>query len=508
MPTQNDKRIARNTIYLYGRMLLTIFISLYTWRVVLDVLGVHNYGIYSLVGGIVMVFGFVNGSMAGASSRFLAYELGAGSALRLRQTFSSSMTVHAAIALILLVLAETLGLWYVNNELVIAPHRMCAANWTYQFAVGGMLVLILQVPYMGLIIAHERMGYYAVVAVINVLMKLGIAMLLMFRATADNLIVFSGLMFVAALAVGFMYAVYCRIHFAEARWSLGNPPEIIKALLKFCGWNVYSQFCLTLRLQGLPVMLNRIGGTVLNAAAGLTTTISTTVTSFATSVITAFRPQIVQQYARGDYSYMSRLLVNCARFSLLLVGLIIVPVIIDMEYLLGLWLVEVPHYTTVFARLALMAVCGELLNEVLTIGVHATGRITGLSVITGTMYLVELLAMWVMLRLTDNPPVVYAVHVVFMFAIVASDTLILKQKVRAFGARRFWFRGVMTPLAILVASGVLTWIPLHATAGFMQLVMTVVSSALWTALLGWIFAIDGETRRMILAHVRNKLLSR
>lgn len=507
MLTVNDKRIARNTIYLYGRMLLTIFISLYTSRVVLDVLGVHNYGIYSLVGGIVMVFGFVNGAMAGATSRFLAYELGAGSARKLRQTFSSAMTVHLSIALLLLVLAETVGLWYVNTQIVISPERLGAANWAYQFAVAGTLVMVLQVPFMGLIIAHERMGYYALVAVVNVVLKLVIALLLLFCATADNLIAYSGLMFVAILGVGLMYAVYCRLHFAETRWRLKNPPEIIKALLRFCGWNVFSNLCLTLRLQGVPVILNRAGGTLLNAAAGLTTTVSTTVSAFAASVITAFRPQIVQQYARGDYDYMSRLLINCARFCLLLVGIIVVPLLLGMEEFLALWLVEVPEFTAVFSRLALMAVCGELLNEVLSVGVHATGRITSLSVVTGVLYLVELLAMWLLLRFTGNPPVVYLVHLVFIFVIVGSDSLILKRRVKAFGVRRFWLRGVFTPLAILVCSATATGLLVRGwgTMNLMHLMLMGIATTFVTCVLGWIFAIDSAIRQAALRHLRSKL---
>lgn len=215
----------------------------------------------------------------------------------------------------------------------------------------------------------------------------------------------------------------------------------------------------------------------------------------------------MQQYARGDYDYMSRLLINCARFCILLVGIVVVPLLIGMNEFLGLWLVEVPEFTAVFARVALMAACGELLSEVLSIGVHATGRITGLSVITGILSLVELLSMWLMLKITHNAPVVYVVHLVFMFVLVGCESMILKSKVRMFGVRRFWLRGVFTPLAILGCSTLATWLFVRGWGhlDLWQLMLMGVTATMITALLGWIFAIDSPTRQAVLRNLRARL---
>lgn len=495
MPTENDKRIARNTIYLYGRMLLTIFISLYTSRVVLDVLGVADYGIYSVVGGIAMIFGFINGAMSGATSRFLSYEIGAGGHLKLRQTFSAALSVHSIIGLIFLVLAETVGLWYVETKLVVAPGRLDAALWTYQFAVVGVLVQILQIPFMAFIIARERMGYYALVAFINVILKLGVVLLLLYVATADTLKIYAGLMFGVTVIVALMYLVYCRLNFAEARWGRRNDLRIIRSMVRFCSWNIYSNLCFTARFQGMQLIINKFGGAVLNAAGGLTITISATINGFATTVITAFRPQIVQQYAKSDFPYMNKLLVNCARFSLLLIGLLVVPIVIGMDSLLSIWLKEVPEYTAVFCRVALMAVCGELLNDIISIGIHATGKVVRLSLVSGTLYLVELPLMWLMLKIWGNPTLLYVTHLVMIFFISAVDSMILKSQVAQFSLRRFWLRGVVTPGAILGVTLVLTW---YFTSGWtLDIAGLLGMGIISTLLLGiqtWLFAIDSEMR--------------
>lgn len=495
MPTENDKRIARNTLYLYGRMLLTIVISLYTSRVVLEVLGVSDYGIYSVVGGIAMIFGFINGAMSGATSRFLSYEIGTGDEHKLRMTFSAAVTVHVVIALILLLLAETVGLWYVKTKLVVGPGRMEAAMWAYQFAVLGMVTQIVQVPFMALIIAREKMGYYAIVAFLNVFYKLVVVLLLLYVATADTLIAYSGLIYATVLNVALMYYIYCRIHFTESRWSSHYDMQIIRSMLRFCSWNIYSNLCFTARFQGMQLILNKFWGAALNAAGGLTITISGTVSAFASTVITAFRPQIVQQYAKCDYDYMNKLLINCARYALLLIGLIIVPLIIAMDSLLALWLTKVPDYTAVFCRIALISVCGELLNEIISIGIHATGKVARLSIISGTLYLVELVVMWLLVRVWDNPTLLYVTHLVMIFLISAIDSMILKLQISRFALRRFWMRGLVTPALIIIVSFVFTYYITHTwQMNFLQIILMGLISSVCMAVQAWFFAIDQNLR--------------
>ncbi len=506
MPTENDKRIAKNAVYLYGRMMLTIFVSLYTSRVILDVLGVSDYGVYNVVGGIVTILGFLNGTMSGATSRFLSYELGAGNPEKLRKTFSAALTVHAFIALAMVVLAETVGLWYVNHELVIAPERMAAANWTYQFSVLAAVMTIFQIPYVAAIMAHERMGYYALVAMINVFLKLAIVLLVLFVSATDNLTVYASLVFVVAAIVAGMYIIYGRRNFAECRWSLRNDRSIVRSLLKFCSWDVYGNLCFTTRFQGVLVILNRFGGTVLNAAGGLCATVSATINSFAASVVTAFRPQIIQQYAKADYPYMLKLLNNCARYCMLLLGLLIVPLIIGMDALLELWLVEPPEYTAAFCRLALVAVCGELMHTVIGVGIHATGNVIRISFISGSLFLLELPVMWFLLVWTKNPPVIYCVHIAMVFLIVYVDSLILKVQLRQFKVGRFWWRGICSPLLIIASTFAVTFAVTHEWQfNLSRLVAMGLISTSMMAAMSWFFAIDDDVRARLRRKISSKL---
>ena len=278
MTAAENHRIAKNAIYLYGRMLLTVGISLYTARVVLETLGVDNYAIYNLVGGIVAVLGFINGTMAGATQRFLNYEMGCGSEDRVRRTFSNALLIHLAIALIVLILAETVGLWFVNTRLVIAPERMWAANVTYQLSILAAMASIIQIPYVASVMAHEHMRIFASMSVLNVVLKLLVILSLVFFPTMDSLIIYAVLMLGVSLLIAALYRRYCVKHFNECHFSIRPDRDIFTSMLKFSGWDIYGNLCYTGRVQGTIVILNLFGGLPLNAAGNLTLTVSGTVT--------------------------------------------------------------------------------------------------------------------------------------------------------------------------------------------------------------------------------------
>lgn len=499
----SDRRIARNTLYLYGRMLVTVWISLYTSRVVLERLGVEDYGVYGVVGGVVTILSFLNGTMSGATSRFISYELGRGDASRMRLTFGSAFRLHLWLGAGVLLLAETAGLWYVNTGLVIAPDRMAAANIAYQLSVVAALASIVQVPYSAAIISHERMDAYAVIALLNVVLKLGAALGIAFFASADSLAGYALLMAVAAVAVALSYVMYARRNFGECRAARCSDPDIRRAMMRFCGWDVYGNLCYTTRVQGVVVVLNRFGGTVLNAAGSLTLTVSATVTSFAASVVTAFRPQIIREYAAGAFGHMLSLLCNAARYSLLLMALIVVPAILEMDTLLAIWLKDVPPYTSAFCRLALVAACGELLNSVVAIGIHATGRVAAISFVSGTLYLLELPAMWLLLVHTGNPPVVYLFHIAAVFGILFVNTLILKHQLAAFGLRRFWWRGVLQPAMAAAASLFLTAaVACCVQHAWLRLAAVLALSAAATAAICWFFLLPADAKAEIRTRLR------
>ena len=499
----SDRRIARNTLYLYGRMLLTVWISLYTSRLVLERLGVDDYGVYSVVGGIVTILSFLNGTMSSATSRFISYELGRGDTGRLHRTFASSMKVHIALAAIVLLLAETAGLWYVNSRLVIDPARLSAANATYQLSIVAAMAAIIQVPYSAAIMSHERMDAYAAIAVVNVLLKLGAALGIALFATSDSLTGYAALMTVAAIAVAAVYAAYAWRHFPECRTVRASDRGILRDMLAFCGWDVYGNLCYTSRVQGTIVVLNRFGGTALNAAGSLTLTVGATVTAFASTVVSAFRPQIIKEYAAGAYGRTLSLLNNAARYSILLMGLLIVPAIVEMDTLLGIWLVNVPPYTAAFCRLCLIAACGELLNTVLAIGIHATGQVFRISLISGTIYLLELPAMWLLLRHTGHPAAVYALHLAAVSAILVVNTFILRHQMRQFSPARFLWRGVLQPGAMICVSYAATLAVACAVPGtWLRLAACLSASSATLCALTWLFILPADAKNSITHRLR------
>lgn len=499
MTDEHNRRIARNSAFMYGRILITLGISLYTSRIVLERLGIDNYGVYNVVGSIVTIFTFINGSMAGATQRFLNYEMGRGESERLRHTFASSLLIHIGIAILLFIAGETIGLWWVNNRLVIDPVRLEAARTTFQLSLAATACTIIEVPYMASIIAHERMDAFALIALLSAFLRLGVALALAWFGSFDTLIVYAWLMFGVSVVLLACYALYARSHFAECRARRRVPGSIIRSLLGFSLSDIFGNLCYTLRLQSVAVILNRFGGEVLNAAVGLNITVSTSITQFGTTIISTFRPQIIQQYAAGDYKYMQSLMINCAKFSLLMVCLIAIPAIITMNFLLHIWLVEVPAYTAIFCRLTIIAGTIELIVFSLNAGVHATGRIKAMSIITGSIYLLEIPGMWLLLQLTTTPWIVYALHICIMVLMICVVGSILKHLMPQFSLRSFAVKGILVPLSVIIPTAVGGYAVAQLVGdGWLGFIAIGFTTTLLLAGLTWCLAIDHETRGIVL----------
>lgn len=507
MSQAHNRRIARNSAFLYGRMLITMGISLYTSRVVLEMLGVDNYGVYNIVGSLVTIFAFLNGTMSGATQRFLNFEMGRGNNERLRHTFNSSLLIHIGIAILVVIAGETVGLWYVNNKLVIDPVRLSAANWTFQLSLAACVCTIIQVPYMASVIAHERMDVLAVVSLINALLKLGVALALALFGNYDTLVVYAWLMLGVSVITLLGYAVYAGTHFSECKPRRKVPGQVIRELLGFSLGDTFGNLCYTLRFQSVAIILNRFGGEVLNAAAGLNLTVSGAINQFGTTILSAFRPQIIQQYAAGDLGYMQQLMANCSRYSLLMVSLVAVPAIVGMDFLLRLWLPEVPPFTAAFCRLTLVAGAAELVVYTLNCGVHATGHIKLMSITTGLIYLFEIPLMWILLKITGIAWIVYALHIVVIGLIICVLGLIVKRLIPEFHLARFIGKGVLYPLVIILPSAIaafaVAW--LISTPWLSFIASAFVSTAIMSGAT-WRWGLDPQTRAEILQklHLKSK----
>lgn len=377
----NSKRIAQNTIFLYFRMMFTMVVALYTSRVVLNVLGVDDFGVYQTVGGVVGMLTFVNNALAIGSSRFLTYELGAGNFNKLKDTFSTVLSVHILLALILVVVAETVGLWYIYNKLVVAPERMDAAIFAYHISVLTSFITITQVPYNASIISHERMGVYAYVSIADVSLKLGVAYLLAL-GNYDKLKMYALLLFLVQLGVAFFYRVYCVRSFKECHYSLILKKDIFKDVLSYSGWNLFSSTTLALCNQGVLVLINAFFSPAAVAAKAVAGQVNMAANSFVNSFRTAVNPQIVKQYAANNREGSRNLLLDSTKFSFYLMLMLCIPIYLLAGSLLKLWLGVVPEYAEPFLKIAILTSLIDVFSQSFYTGLYAKGQIRENAVIS------------------------------------------------------------------------------------------------------------------------------
>lgn len=501
----NEKRIAKNTVFLYVRILLSVALSLYTSRVVLEALGVADYGVYNVVGGLIVILSFLNGTMSGATQRFLNFEMGRGQEGRLAETFSAAWVIHLSIAGIVILLGETIGLWIVNHFLEIAPERMVAANWTYQFSLFGGVFAVLMVPFTGAVFAHEKMNVYAIITLAFSVMKLGVVLLILYSARADNLITYAGLMLGVSFLHFLFYVIYCLSKFSECRLSVAAEKNTVTTILKFSGSDLIGTSCYTIENQGVLVILNKIGGTVLNAAGGLATTVTLTINQFGTSLIMAFRPQIIKQYAAHNYEMMQRLMVNCAKYSIILLSLIAVPVYVEMEFVLNVWLTDVPDHTLAFCRIAMLASMSQMTISTLNCGIHATGKIFSFSVITGLTYLIELPIMYALIVLTGSPSWVYILPVFQLTFNIGLISVMLRKRMREFKIAGFITRGFLAPTLVTLVCAAISFIPeFYMSAGWGRFIVVALTSTALLGALSWSTLFDSEMRSEIIAYIKSK----
>ena len=500
----NNKRIAKNTMMLYIRMLLSIVVSLYTSRVVLDVLGVEDYGIYGLVGGVVAMFSFLNASMAGATSRFLTFELGRGDEIRVRDTFSSALIIHIGIALVVFVLAETLGMWFLCNKLVIPEGRMVAAHWVYQCSIISTMLSITQVPYNASIIAHERMGVYAYIEILNVTLKLLIVYLLTI-GHFDKLKMYAVLVLSVSVIVMMVYRIYCMRNFHESHFRFVWKREILKPMLSFTGWDFYGNMCVTARQQGMNFLINNFFSVVANASSSIATTVNGIVSSFASNIITAFRPRIIKSYSQQNWEEMQSMINNAIKFSSLFLIMLAIPILFETSFLIDLWLGQVPEYVVAFIRLILITNCVSMTNNVIIIGIHATGKIKRISFLTGTMYLLSIPVSFIFLKLGYAAESVYIISLMSSVFIVSLNLWILKKQVCGIRILPI-LRVIAISILIALFSGILIYfVYIGMEAGFRRLVVITLWCIVLISLFTYLFALDKNQRKYVTHFLLSKL---
>lgn len=427
MPSENTRRIAKNTAMLYIRMLLMMAVTLYTSRVVLNVLGVEDFGIYNVVGGIVVMFSFLNGAMSTSTQRYLSFGLGKNDYEQVTKVFSMSMTTHISIALVVLLLAETFGLWIFYHYLNIPTERMTAAHWVYQLSVVTFCINIIRVPYNAGIVAYEQMSFYAYISIAEVGLKLSMVILLQYFGT-DKLILYAFLMAMITGIVTIIYKFYYYKTFPACKYNYFWDKHLYKELISFSGWSLFGSAANVSIQQGINILLNIFFGVITNAALGIANQVSSAVNQLVGNFQTAFNPALVKSYASGDYSYFVQLIFQTSRFSYFLLFLIAFPLYLCMPFVLKVWLDIVPEYTVLFCRWMLIFVLIDAISAPLWISVQAIGKIRNYQLLMSFLIFLNIPVSWLLLHLGKDVEVVMQVRVGINFLTFVSRIIYLQKK--------------------------------------------------------------------------------
>ena len=493
---ENNKRIAKNTIFLYTRMLLVMGVSLYTSRIILNALGVIDFGIYNVVAGVVTFFAFLNGSMAGSTSRFLTIELGKHDLEQFKKVYSVTILNHVFLAIIIVILAETLGLWFLQNKLVIPVDRKEMAFWVYQFSVLSTFISIVQVPFLATIIAHEDMKIYSLGGVIEAIMKLGTAFLIVF-VTFDKLFFYGFAIFFLAFLMIIFYYLYVKKTFPYCVFVIQKDKVLYQETLSYSGWDLLGNFSVVAQQQGMYMLLNIFFGPVVNAAQAIALQVQGAISQFGNSFMMATRPQIIKYYASGENEKMMKLVFNSSKYSFYLMWLLTLPLLIETKYILELWLKNVPNLTVVFLQIVLVTnLVSSIRNPFITV-MHATGKIKLPALICGTLLISALPISYLSLKLGYPSESVFLITLIITFISMWIEWVLVRRMV-FFSIYKVVVNVLLKVIFVVLISAVLPgFILYYLEAGFTRLSIVSLLSILSVTVTVYFFGIGDDERSFI-----------
>jgi len=502
--SENNKRIAKNTMFLYFRQILILFVSLYTVRVVLDVLGVEDYGIYSVVAGIVSFFSFLSGTMASATQRFFSFALGKNDTEKLKKTFSVNLLIYGGIAIIALLLLETVGLWFVNEHLQVPPNRFEAAKWVYHFSVLMFIATIFSTPFMSIIIAHEDMKIYAYVSIVEVVMKLGVVFLLLY-VPFDKLELYGVLTFAVSVIITILYAIICMRKYLECQFRIFYWDKLLlKEIVGFTGWTLFGQLSSVGRNQAVTILLNQFFNPVVVAARAIAVNITNNITVFANNFNTGLYPPIIKYYASGQKEEMFKLIFNGSKITFFLMWVFALPLLLEMDIVLKLWLKNPPEYTVLFTRLALIEVLIISLSLPLATAARAPGKMKTYELSLGTIQIAIFIASWIILKMGAEAYSVFLIAILANIIMFFARLLIVKQLIEI-DVKLFILKVVFPIFIIIILSFVPTYcIFLFLPKGILFSIITVILSVIICSLTMYFVGIDKKMRNKIHEIVINK----
>ena len=491
----NTKRIAKNTLMLYFRQILIMIVSLYTVRVVLNTLGAEDYGIYNVVAGVVVLFSFVNNAMATSTQRFLNFNLGKEDTEKTQQTYSASLLIHIGIALIFVILAETVGLWFVNSRLNIPQGRHSAAMWCYQFSIVTTVFNILRVPYNAVIIAYEKMSFFAWVSIVEAVLKLLVVYLLII-SPLDKLVAYVILLTLVSIIVLFCYKIYCNKKFEIAHYKKVTDYSLVKEILGFSGWSLFGATANVANNQGTNIVLNMFTNVTVNAAMGIANQVNNAMYSFVSNFQTAFKPQLVKSYAAGEKEEFNNLIIRSAKFSFYLLWIIVLPLTLNLDFVLQIWLKNVPDFSIGFVKLILIYSLFESINGPLWLAVQATGKIKKYQIIVSCLIFSNLPLSIIAFSLGANPYWVLLIRII-LECFITMFRLLYLNKTQKFSVISY-VKNVMIPvLIVMIVSFIITSLVSSCFSGLVVFFISCVISVIVNMLLVCLVGINKNERKMI-----------
>lgn len=462
--SNNNKRIAKNTILLSVRMVIVLCLNLYTTRVTLDALGVNDFGIYNVVCGFVSMFTFLNTSMSNGIQRFFNFELGKNGINGAQKVYVNSLVVQGFLLVIILLLTETLGMWYLNNKMVIPSERLIAAQWIFQFSIVSFIFIIMQVPYGASIMAHEHMSYYAFIGIIDAVLKFVIVLLIPYAVNLDRLILYGFLLMMISVLNFILAFIYSRSKFEEIRIRPLFDKVLFKSMLSFSGWNIFGTFSNMMREQGLNMILNLFFGPAVNAARGVAYQVASGLQGLVANVGTAIRPQMVQSYAQGNTTRTITLMFSLSKIGICVLYTVAYPILLEIDFVLNLWLKnDVPQYTSSFVIIVVLISFLNNLNSAVSGVVHATGKMRNYQVVGGLITLSSIPIAYYALKIGCNPDSVFWISLVFTGFMQIASLYILKSLVH-FSLRKYTKEVLLPFVLVVVTSFIIPLIPYY----FMQ----------------------------------------
>lgn len=486
-------------------MFLIMGVSLYTSRVVLATLGVVDYGLYNVVGGIVTMFSFLNGSLGAATSRYITFELGKKNYEGLNKIFNVALLTHIFIGIIIVLLAETIGLWFFYEKMVIPEERLNAAFWVYQISILSTLISLTQVPYNASIIAHENMEVYAYVGIVEVILKLAVVYLLVI-SPFDKLLFYASLLFLINIGIVLFYGIYCISRYPESRIKVCKEKALYKDMFKFAGSDLIGNVSVLAQGQGLNLLLNVFFGPVVNAARAVAYQVQGAVTQFSNNFMTAVRPQIIKLYAQGEIKEMFKLVYMSSNFSYYLMWLLVLPICLEADYILSLWLGNYPDHSVSFLILVLILCLIQTLKTPRTIVLHATGKLLLANVVIGTLLCCAFPLAYVFLKMGGNPESVFW---------AANITMFLSEFISVFIVRKYveyniadYLLNVHARCAIVTVVSILLPYFLfdrYMEPSFIRLILTCCLTSISIVATVWCIGVNKDMRQKTVFFIKTKI---